>query len=555
MGNSRFSPSSDNPWLRYTVFSGVATVVLLGALVGSQRYSASEQAQNALAARLPVTWAKAQAQFYTTDTAFRAIVSSAPDTWMANPKKFDRIEASFEKNREALIRMLSDVRPTSERQGQHAQLSLLDGDMRAYKTLTNTPDEVTLAHLNSLVNAVNQDFDALENSAAASLERNDTRTNTSTMLLTTVAIAFGLALCALIASGFMYYKSRNGEVDEVAETSESPYMSGGALDILNRFTAATNNYDESPVHPEPHPQAQAIVADAAKSVQLADMVTEVQSAQQALQGEPLAPQPMPEPQLQAAAVQAVQTAPTTSEVPVAPPAPATQAAVAPPVSESVSPTPPVAPHPAASVEAKPVPENAAEPKFEPAPAPQVKGERSLMDRLAEMGPAIQPEAPAVPIVSQAPAAKDPDPLFAKIEESGHKHDVHIHEDHVHGVEYIAQAEETIAHQPPRPMEPASAIDEDAIQIDTTINQFTQQTQRLVSALFSLNAVADSTMSLAGTLADALDRSPDRAEAERVSAELHRITTAMMTTVQQLSGNTIRMQNQVAHMMKTIDHQG
>jgi hypothetical protein len=334
---------------RLTLTAGIASLLLLGT------------------ARLPVEWAKAQGEFLTMDRAFRAIVNTPAKTWSSDSKSVDGIMTAFEERRASFFRKVAEVRAGVEGRDEARLLKRLDADLRAYRAITDAPDDATNAKLAPVANAVNGDFDALE-SISDTTEKPIGDSHPHVWIIA-AALCLSAALLTALSVLFVRRKIRR-KADDDTETPASSYLSAGSLDIINRLSAATSGYG---------------TVEPARS---------------------------PEPEL--------------------------------------------------------------EPELEPEP---------------------EPVAPL----------------------------------------------ETISEEPERP------------QIDATINEFTQHTQQLISALFSLNTVADSTMSLVGTLADALEKSPDRREIELVATELQMLTSAMLTTVQQLSTSTIRMQSQVIHMMKVHEH--
>jgi hypothetical protein len=327
---------------RLTLAAGIASLLLLGT------------------ARLPVEWAKAQGEFLTMDRAFRAIVNTPVKTWTSDSKSVDGIMTAFEERRASFFQKVTEIRKGVEGRDEARLLKRLDADLRAYRAITDAPDDATNAKLAPIANAVNGDFDALESISDTA----DTPVGNSGPHVWIIAATLCLSAALLTALSVLFVRRKIRRKADDTETPASSYLSAGSLDIINRLSAATSGYGTvEPVRsPEPEPEP-----------------------------EPLAPL------------------------------------------------------------------------------------------------------------------------------------------------------ETISEEPERP------------QIDATINEFTHHTQQLISALFSLNTVADSTMSLVGTLADALEKSPDRREIELVATELQMLTSAMLTTVQQLSTSTIRMQSQVIHMMKVHEH--
>jgi len=415
---------------------GFACLFLISAFFGFTHSSGTSRISASTASQMPTMFAKAQAQFLVTDDTFNTALTAQTHSHSMQQFNIVHAQIAFDHNLRILHRMIDDLRVTADDMGERKALHQLDSDLLAYESLTrNTTsagsDSTTLA-----VNAVNEDFDALENLAADIAKNEHDQIFSFALQGRVTLIAFAVCTLILTALGTLQVRRAAAQRSDKMGSLLPTHLSITPLDIVAEQSAAA----VAPPVPEPIAPEPAAVAPVPEPI-----------AEREPQAEPLAesePEPIAEPQ-----------------------------------SESIA-------------------ESQTEPE-------QVEPIEEIVQ--VDLG-----ERPKAEILAQ---------------------------------EAIGESEQPDEAFEPQPQDAVA----DTLESDTTIiEQLTEKSQQLVEQLSALNEVADSTMTLANSVVNAIDKSPERADLEHVTTNLHALATAMLTTVQQLSSNTVTMQRQVAQIIESLD---
>ena len=406
---------------------GFACIFLISAFFGVAHGEGNSRISAGTASQMPTIFAKAQAQFLVTDDTFNTALTA--QTHSRSMQQFNIVHAqiAFDHNLRVLHRMIDDVRVTAEDMGERKALHQLDADLRSYELLTRSTSSAGSDSTTLAVNAVNEDFDALENLAADIAKSEHDQIFSFAIQGRMTLIAFALCTLLLTALAVLQVRRVSAQRSEKTGSLLPTHLSVTPLDIVAEQSAAVAAQTPAPV---------------------------VEATVEPIAAEPGTVEPVTEP-----------------------------------IAELT-------------------------PEAEPLVEPE-------LETIAESEPEQAEEIVQVDL-GERPKA-----------------------------EMIVQAE-TFEPEAILETQPESVAD-DTLETDTTIiEQLTEKSQQLVEQLSALNEVADSTMTLANSVVNAIDKSPERADLEHVTTNLHALATAMLTTVQQLSGNTVTMQRQVAQIIESLD---